>query len=105
MFRGSLFDDIPYDLDSEYHYAIAAAMLELLMPNLILNPKPQKYYELPEEYKLSTLAEGKSFPLIHPVYLTSMGSAYRKQIYGRRYLHGSSPSRSWSSPNKTNVKL
>ena len=45
---------------------------------------------LPENYRpLSALAEGKSFPLIHPVYLFTKKRPYRKQAYGSRSLHGS----------------
>ena len=119
MFRGSPFDDNPYDL--EYLYATTMLQVSQILPRyqqmspsswtgrtmqrIFLPYEPPKEYGPPEEYKLSTLAEGKSFPLIHPVYLTSMESAYRKQIYGRRYLYGPSPSGSWSSPNKRNFEL
>lgn len=68
--------DPPIITTTDYFYAIYS-----------LNRCQPENYEPP----LSTLAEGKSFPLIRPVCLTSMGSTRaEKQIYGRRCLYGPS---------------
>jgi hypothetical protein len=73
-------EDPPFDTTTEYVLSLAVSSYNRPLP----------------EFRLSTLAEGKFFPLISclPYFNGKPERAYyRKQTYGRRCLHGPSPNK------------